>query len=142
MEPTIHPADRGLRRTTAVVLVVAAIGAIAVLALVREWMFARAVASTPEQFVVQMRQWIGLVAAGSGACLAVLAAYAVFKARRAAFERRWPLERSRVLVDTPVRRGDAVVPVVRMLRLVAAITFAFAIGMFAVAWRLLAQSPG
>lgn len=140
MDQHIQRADHRLRRVTAIVIVLALLAAIIAVVVVRNWMIGRALASTPEQFVVQMRMWIGFVALGCAACLVALTVYAWQKARRAGIEQRWPLERARLLFDTPIRRGPAVAGIVRLLRLVAVITLVFAIGTLALGTRLLMRA--
>ncbi len=141
MDPQLHPADRGLRRISAVVLVLAMLAAAAAVLFARDWMIARALATTPELFIVQMRQWIGIIAVACGICLIALAAYAWRKAQRATIEKRWPLERARVLFDARVRRGEQLASIVRMLRLLAMLALVFAIGTLVLGWRLLVQIP-
>jgi hypothetical protein len=139
MDTEIQRADRHLRRRTSIVLVAAAIAAIATLAAATHWMHAHAFATDPRQLIVEMRRWLAAVAFGCAACVFALAFHAWSRARRASAERRWPLQAARLLRDARIRRGDEVLPVVRMLNLVAAMLTLVGIAAAVLAVRLLTR---
>jgi hypothetical protein len=138
MNVEIQPADVRLRRVSAVVLLLALLAAVATVLLARDWMIARAVASTPTQLVAQMRQWIGIAAIAAGACLLLLAIHAWRLSRATRAQQRWPLIEARVLRDTPVRHGEAALRIGRMLHVVSLLLFGFAAAIVAIGWRLFA----
>jgi hypothetical protein len=72
----IQRADIRLRRLTVVVFMLAALGAVVVVLLARQWMIEQAIVSTPEQLVSRMRQWLGAVSIACGLCLLALAMHA------------------------------------------------------------------
>lgn len=136
MTTEIQRADVRLRRTTVIVLALAVLVAAMVVFLAQRWLVERAIASSVEDLVVQMRRWIGIAVALSAACLLVLAIHALRRARASAAQRRWPVAGARVLRDTPVRHGDAALRVARVLHLLALLLFVFAAATFALGWRL------
>jgi hypothetical protein len=136
MDIEIQRADTRLRRVTVVVLVLATIAAAGVIVLVHGWMIRRALASTPEQLLAQMRQWLGLASIACGLCLLLLAAHAWRRGRAAVAQRRWPVANARVLRDTPIRRDDAALGIARLLNLVSLMLLAFAVALIALSWRL------
>lgn len=138
MDDEIQRADLRLRRVTAIVLVLAAILATALVIAFGRWLSDFA-ASVPTGHLVQrLRPWIGVAAIACSLCLFALAAYAAVHARRAAAERRWPLQRARVLRDTVVRRGDAALRIARLLNLVALVLVAIGVATVLLGWRLFA----
>jgi hypothetical protein len=132
----IQRADTRLRRVTIVALVLATLAAAGVILLVHGWMIRHALASTPEQLLAQMRQWLGLASIACGLCLLLLAAHAWHRGRAATSQRRWPVANARVLRDTPVRRDDAALRIARLLNLVSLMLLAFAVALIALSWRL------
>lgn len=136
MTNEIQRADTRLRRMTVLVLALAVPAAAAFLFFAQRWLVERAIASSIEGLVMQMRQWIGITVMLIAACLLVLAIHALRRARAAAAGQRWPIDGVRVLRDTPVRRGEAALRVARLLKLLSLLMFVFAAATFAVSWRL------
>ncbi|MBA8883372.1 hypothetical protein [Dokdonella fugitiva] len=132
----IQRADTRLRRITVSVLVFAVAAAAAFLYFARRWLVERAIASSIEGLVMQMRQWIGITVVLIAACLLVLAIHALRRARAAVAGQRWPVAGTRVLRDTPVRHGEAALRIARLLKLLSLLLFLFAAATFAVSWRL------
>lgn len=132
----IQRADAGRRRTTAIVLALAVPAAIGVFVWAQRWLVARAIESSTEQLVAQMRHWIGIAVALTALCLLLLAIHGLLRARAAAAQKRWPVANARVLRDTPVRRGEAALRTARLLNVVSLLLFAFAVAAFALSWRL------
>ncbi|HEU4665868.1 MAG TPA: hypothetical protein VFS55_17705 [Dokdonella sp.] len=136
MTTEIQRADVRLRRVTAIVLSLAVAVAAALVFLAQRWLTERAIASSTEALITQMRHWIGFAAAASAACLLALAIHALLRARAAAAQQRWPVAGARVLRDTPVRRGATAQRVARMLNLLSLLLFLFAAATLALSWRL------
>jgi hypothetical protein len=136
MDNEIQHADLRLRRVTAIVLVLAgAIAALLVFAFQR-WLADFATTLPTEDLVARLRPWIGAGAIACSACLLLLAAYAAVRARAATAEKRWPVQRSRVLRDTVVRHGDDALRIARLLNLVALVLTAISVATIVLAWRL------
>ncbi len=104
MPTDIQPADRRMRRVTAIVLVLAVIVAIVLVVAFQHWLTVQANRLPTEQLIVQLRRGIGFATFAVGLCLLLLAGFAARLARRIIGERRWPLAETRVLRDTPIRR--------------------------------------
>jgi hypothetical protein len=138
MNTEIQRADIGLRRVTLIVLILATLAAAGLVLLARNWMIAKAIASTPQELVVQMRFWISIASMSCGLCLLLLAAYTWRLARRASTQRRWPLAEARVLRDTPIRHGDAALATARLLNMVSLLLFVFSAATIVLSWRLFA----
>jgi hypothetical protein len=136
MTTEIQRADTRLRRTTALVLALAVPAAAALVYFAQHWLIERAIASSIEDLVVQMRHWIGIAVAASAACLFALAIHALRRARAAAAQQRGPVAGARVLRDTPVRHGEAALRTARLLNLLSLLLFVFATATFALSWRL------
>lgn len=136
MTTEIQRADVRLRRVTAIVLALAVVAAVAMVFFMQRWLTERAIATSTEALVVQMRHWIGIAAASSATCLLALAIHALRRARAAAAQRRWPIAEARVLRDTPVLQGTAALRVARMLKLLSLLLFVFAAATLALSWRL------
>jgi len=136
MDIEIQRADVRLRRVTIAVLVIAAVAAVGMILLARDWMIGQAMASTPEQLVARMRHWLGAASIACGLCLLLLAMHAWRRGRAAVAQRRWPVANTRVLRDTPVRRGEAALGIARVLNMVSLLLLAFAVALIALSWRL------
>lgn len=138
MDDEILRADLRLRRVTAIVLVLAAMLAAVLVVAFGRWLSDFAVAVPTEDLVRRLRTWIGLAAIACSLCLFALAAYAAVNARRATAERRWPLQRARVLRDTVVRHGEPALRIARLLNLVALVLVAIGAAAILLGWRLFA----
>jgi len=140
MDHDVQPADRRLRRTSAIVLTLAAAAALLLVLAFRHWLALRAEALSTTQLVFELRRGIGGALLAAGLCLLLLAGHALRQARRIAADGRWPPAGMRMLRDTPVRRGAAALRIRRRRLAGAAALVALAAGCGAAAWRLLAQS--
>jgi hypothetical protein len=80
---------------------------------------------------------IGMAMTGSAVCLALLAWYAAHKASRTRLVEQWPLPGTRVIRDTPIRRGAAARSIALLLNITAVVllVLAFATGYFS--WQML-----
>jgi len=136
MSEEIQRADPAYRRRTLLLLVVAVVLALAVLAGAQRWMQAHAIVGSPRDAALQIRQWIGITATLCGFCLLALAGHAWWLSSRAQRDARWPLASARVMRDTRVRRGVAVAPIVRWLRIAAVILIVLAALAIAAGWQI------
>ena len=136
MTTEIQRADPRLRRITIAVLGVAVFIPIALLLSVQHWMTNVAANMPAERLVASLRRWIGAAMAASALCLALLAGYAARLARGVHAQQRWPLAEARVLRDTPVRHGEFVARMGRLLNVAAAVLAALALATLLLAWRL------
>ena len=117
MSEEIQRADPAYRRRTLRLFAAALALAIIALLCAQHWMQSHAIVGSPREAAVQIRQWIGITATLCGFCLLALAGHAWWLSSRAQREARWPLASTRVMRDTRVRRGEAVAPIVRWLRI-------------------------
>lgn len=141
MSTEIQRADAGLRRTTLVMLALAAILAVACVFAFHQWMLHQSAALPTEQLIVRLRHWIGLAMTASALCLLLLAGHSARAARRVAEQRRWPLAEARVLRDTPIRSGDAALRIGRLLNGTAVVLVLLALGVGLLSWRLFSLAP-
>ncbi len=140
MEIDIQHADPRLRRVTVVVLTVATLAAVALVFAFQHWLLRQAESIPTAQLILQLRRWITVALIGSGLCLLLLAGYAARLARRVIEDRRWPLAHTRVLRDTPIRRGDAALRLGRLFNVAALVLMAIAVGVGMLSWRLFAAA--
>ncbi len=138
MTTEILRADLRLRRTTIVVLVLAALLALALVFAFQGWMTRMADGLPTQQLIEHLRRGIGFAAIGSGLCVLLLAGYAASMARRVRNQRRWPLSGARVLRDTPVKRDEAAIRIGRLLDIVAFVLILVGVAAAALSWRLFA----
>ena len=138
MTTDIQPADRRLRRVTAVVLALAALAAIILVFAFQHWMTHLADRLPTEQLIVQLRRWIGLAMIAGGLCLLLLAGYAAWLARATLEQRRWPPASWRVLHDTPIRHDGAAKLIGRRLNITALVLTLLAVATAVLSWRLFA----
>lgn len=138
MGTEILRADLRLRRVTAVVLALAVLLAMALVFAFHAWMNQLATTLPTDQLVARMRRAIGFSVIAMGLCVLLLAGYTARLARRAAKERRWPLGAARVLRDTPIRRDQAALRIVRWLDVLASVLVLFGIAATLLSWRLFA----
>lgn len=136
MENEIQQADPRLRRVTAIVLVLAVILAGAFVLMFRHWLADFATTVPTENLVARLRPWIGAAVVACSACVLVLAACAAVVARGAAAEKRWPIQRARVLRNTVVRHGEEALRIARLLSLVALVLGIIGVAAILLAWRL------
>lgn len=136
MAVEVLPADRRLRRTTAIVLVLAGVAAIVLMFAFAVWMRHLAATVPGERLIAEMRRAIALSVLATGLCLLLLAGYGARLARLATKERRWPLGNARVLRDTPIRRDEDALRIARWLNGGALALIALAIVTMAISWRL------
>ena len=134
----IQPADRRLRRVTAVVLALATVAAIILVFTFQHWMTHLAGRLPTEQLIVQLRRWIGLAMVASGLCLLLLAGYAARLARATLEQRRWPPAAWRVLHDTQIRHDEAAKRIGGGLNIAALALILLAIATAVSSWRLFA----
>ncbi|KAB2900613.1 MAG: hypothetical protein F9K31_04465 [Dokdonella sp.] len=136
MNDDIQRADPAYRRRTLLLLVLAAVVAAIALAFTQRWLYAQALVADPAVAARQLRAWIGMSTLLAGASLLVLAVHAWRQSRRAVRAARWPVPGVRVIRDTRVRRGAAVAPIVRWLRVCAMLCVVLAIAAIAIGWRI------
>lgn len=136
MPTDIQPADRPLRRLTAIVLVLAILAAIVVVLAFQHWLTGLADRLPTEQLIVRLRRGIGFAMLASSLCLLVLAGYSARLAQRVARDRRWPLAATRVLRDTPIRRDEAAKRIAGWLNAAALMLILLAAATVALSWRL------
>jgi hypothetical protein len=137
----IQPADRRLRRVTAVALVLAALAAIVLVLAFEHWIKRLPERLPTPQLVVQLRRGIAIAMLACGLCLLLLAGDAARLARRIIEERRWPLVAMRVLRDTPIRRDAAALRLSRRFNIAAGVLIVLAIGTGWLSWRLFVAGP-
>ena len=136
MSGDIQRADPAYRRRTLLLLALSAVAAGVGLYLMQRWLYAQAVLATPDAAAHQLRAWIGASTMLAGVSLLVLGAHAWRQSLRALRAGRWPLPTARVIRDTPVRRGAAMVALVRWLRVSAMLCVVPAIAAIAIGWRI------
>ena len=136
MSEEIQRTDPVYRRRTLRLLAAAIVLAIIALVCAQRWMLAHAIVGAPREAAMQIRQWIGITATLCGFCLLALAGHAWWLSSRAQREARWPLASARVMRDTRVRRGNAVAPIVRWLRIATLILVALAALAIAAGWQI------
>jgi len=136
MSEDIQRADPAYRRRTLRLLGASVVVAIVALVYAQHWMQAHAIVGAPREAAMQIRQWIGITATLCGFCLLALAGHAWWLSSRAQREARWPLASARVMRDTRVRRGAAVVPIVRWLRIATLVFIAFATLAIVAGWHI------
>lgn len=136
MSEDIQRADPAYRRRTLQLLAGAVVLAIIVLVGAQRWMQAHAIVGAPREAAMQIRQWIGITMTLCGFCLLALAGHAWWLSSRAQRDARWPLAGARVMRDTRVRRGDAVAPIVRWLRVAALVFVVLAALAIAAGWHI------
>lgn len=137
MTREIQHADPRLRRITVVVLVIAAAFCAGVLFAFRQWLPAHAATVPTELLIADLRRWLAIAAFVAGLCMLLLAWHAARLAGRTLRERRWPLADRRVLVDTPVRHGDAAARMGWWLNAAAVVLVVACVLTVAFAWHLL-----
>ena len=130
-------ADPGLRRLTAVVLGIAAILALIAMVLFQHWLSGIGDIPGTDMLILRLRRMIGVALTASAVCLALLAWYAAHKASRIKVVAQWPLPGTRVIRDTPVRRGEAANRIRRLLNIVAVSLLVLAFGMGTISWQML-----
>lgn len=136
MSEDIQRADPAYRRRTLWLLAGAIVLAVVVLVGAQRWMQAHAIVGAPREAAMQIRQWIGITMTLCGFCLLALAGHAWWLSSRALRGARWPLAGARVMRDTRVRRGDAVAPIVRWLRVATLAFVALAALAIAAGWQI------
>ncbi|HEY0180908.1 MAG TPA: hypothetical protein VGC30_14935 [Dokdonella sp.] len=130
----IQRADPHLRRRSAVVLTLAALGACVLAFAFHAWLARVADAMPADLLVASLRRWIRLALIACGVCVLLLAGYAARLARRILEERRWPLASARVLHDTRIRRGAAAARIALALNAAALLLIALVAAGAALAW--------
>ncbi len=137
MHHEILHADTRLRRTTIVVLAVAALLlAIAVVAFHRWFSAASETADIPT-LILHVRAMTGLALLASAMCLAALAWHSARSARRTRASGQWPPLGARVVRDTPILRGDAARRRATLLTTIAVLLALLTAGVAAIGMRLL-----
>ena len=130
-------ADPSLRRLTTVVLGIAAILALIAVVLFQQWLTGIGDIPGTDLLIARLRRMIGVALTASAVCLALLAWYAAHNASRIKVLEQWPLPGTRVIRDTPVRRGEAANRIRRLLNIVAVSLLVLAFGMGAISWQML-----
>lgn len=130
-------ADPGLRRFTMAVLGIAAILALVAVVFFQHWLNGIGAIPGTDVLILRLRRTIGFALTASAICLALLAWYAAHKASRIKAVEQWPLPETRVIRDTPIRRGEAAHVVRRLLNIVAVTMVVLAFAMGTVSWRML-----
>jgi hypothetical protein len=130
-------ADPRLRRQTLIALGFAAILALVALVVFKHWLDAIGALPGTDILIYRLRRMIGMAMTGSAVCLALLAWYAAHKASKARLVEQWPLPGTRVMRDTPIRRGEAARSIALLLNITAVVllVLAFATGYFS--WQML-----
>jgi hypothetical protein len=130
-------ADPRLRRQTVMALGLAAIIAVIAMILFKHWLDGIGALPGTDILIYRLRRMIGIGMTGSAVCLALLAWYAAHKSSRTRLVEQWPLPGTRVIRDTPIRRGAAARSIARLLNITAVVllVLAFATGYFS--WQML-----
>ncbi len=136
MSDDIQPADRAYRLRVIIILAIALLLALLAWHFTQRWLQAHALLLSPHEAARQLRFWTGVLATLCGFCLLALAVHAWRRSQRAAREQRWPLSGVRVVRSVRIRRGDAVMPIVRMLRMATAMLVIVAAAAIGVGWQL------
>jgi hypothetical protein len=139
MNQEILRADQRLRRFSLVVLTLATLLALVLVFAFQRWLAHTADAMPAAQLIAQLRRTIGAALTASGVCILLLAGYAARLARRILEQGRWPLAQTRVLRDTPIRRGSEAERIARTLNIAATALVLLAIIVAALSWHLFGQ---
>ena len=112
---------------------------LAVLAMFSFQQWLNSIGSMPgtDLLIFRLRRTIGLGLTGSAICLALLAWYSANKASRAKIANQWPLPGTRVIRDTPIRRGPAAQKVASQLQAAAIVLLVLAFAAGYVSWQML-----
>jgi hypothetical protein len=130
-------ADARLRRTTLAILGIAVLAALSGMAWFQHWLAGIGELPGTDLLILRLRRMIALALTASAICLSLLAWYAAHKGTRAVKLRQWPLPGTRVLRDTPIRRGDAAERIGRWLQVGALVLLALAAATGIASWRML-----
>lgn len=133
-------ADLRLRRQTLVAMGISLVLAVFAIILFQQWL--NSVGSMPgtDLLILRLRRTIGLALTGSAICLALLAWYSVNRASRARLADQWPLPDTRVIRDTPIRRGVAAQKIANRLQAAAIILLVLAFAAGYVSWQMLSAN--
>ncbi|MEZ5463105.1 hypothetical protein [Dokdonella sp.] len=123
-------ADARLRRQTLIALGLASAVAVVALFFFQRWLSGIGAIPGTDLQILRLRQMIGIGLTGSAICLALLAWYAVHQASRVKATGQWPTPGTRVIRDTPIRRGNAARQVTQVFQATALVLLmlAFALG--------------
>ncbi len=136
MGEEIQRADLRVRRTTTIALGFGVFVALGLVVLFK-WGLTRWVAATPTAILVaQLYRGAAYALLGSGLCLLLLGGFVARLATRIREQQRWPLERARVIRDTPVRRGPDALRIGRWLNATALVLTFIAIAAGLVSWQM------
>ena len=129
-------ADPRLRRLTVFALMVGGLLALIAMVLFQRWL--NSIGGTPgtDLMILRLRGMIGIALTASAVCLALLAGYAAHKASSIKAVEQWPLPGTRVIRDTPIRRGEAAHRIERQLNIVAVTVLVLAFATGAVSWQM------
>ena len=114
--------------------------ALVAIVLFQQWL--NSVGSMPgtDLLILRLRRTIGLALTGSAICLALLAWYSANRASRTKSADQWPLPGTRVIRDTPIRRGEAAQKIGTQLQAAAIILLVLASAAGYVSWQMLSAS--
>jgi hypothetical protein len=138
MADEILRADPRLRRKTLIAIGIATILGLIVLAMFRNWLNEIGALPGNDLLIARLRRMIGIALTGCAICLALLAWYAVHQSARIRKALQWPVPGTRVLRDTPIRRGDAALRISRQLNALGITLLAFCMALGFMTWRMLA----
>jgi hypothetical protein len=125
---------------TLAIVGIAAVSAVAGMAWFQHWLAGIGELPGTDLLILRLRRMIALALTGSAICLALLAWYSANKGTRAVKLRQWPLPGTRVLRDTPVRRGEVAQRIGRSLQVAALVMLALAAATGIASWRMLVQN--
>jgi hypothetical protein len=130
-------ADPRLRRQTFIALGIAAILAVVALIAFKHWLDGIGALPGTDILIYRLRRMIGIAMTGCAVCLSLLAWYAAHQASKTRIVEQWPLPGTRVIRDTPIRRGAVAQSIARLLNITAVVllVLAFATGYFS--WQML-----
>lgn len=132
----IQRADPRFRRTTTVVLTLALFVALGLIVLFKWWL-TRWVATVPSAMLVaQLHLGAAYALLACGLCLLLLGAYVARLATHIREQRRWPLERARVIRDTQIRSGSDALRIGQWLNVTALVLTLIAIAAGWVSWQM------
>lgn len=137
MADEILRADPRLRRQTLLALGIGAILGGIVLIAFQHWLAGISALPGNDLLIARLWRMIGIALTGCAICLGLLAWYAMHKAARIRAARQWPHPGTRVLRDTPIRRGEAAMRISRVLTVLGMTLLLFCLGLGFVSWRIL-----
>lgn len=137
MADEILRADPRLRRQTLGALCVGALACAIALVMFQNWLTGISALPGNDLLIARLWRMIGIAVTGSGICMGLLAWYAVHKAARIRAAGQFPVPGTRVMRDTPIRRGESALRISRLLSVVGLCLLVLSLVLGFIAWRII-----